>query len=85
MKLVRWRFVFRQNRLIIPLFIQLIVLIRIGYTKEFVFALFHALTSEGAYLDETLPSQLNPDSDNDIKDTSNENTNIEAGRAWAGI
>jgi hypothetical protein len=75
-KLVRWRFVFRQNRLIFPLFIQLAVLIRIAFTKKFVFALFHALTSEnGACLGEPLSSQ--PRSDHDIKEISNENTNAE--------
>ncbi|CAB4473273.1 unnamed protein product [Rhizophagus irregularis] len=73
-KLVRWRFVFRQNRLILPLFIQLAVLMRIGFTRELAFALFHALTSEEMYLDKTLSSQLNPD---DIKVISNENTNTE--------
>ncbi|CAB4381572.1 unnamed protein product [Rhizophagus irregularis] len=73
-KLVRWRFVFRQNRLILPLFIQLAVLMRIGFTRELAFALFHALTSEETYLDKTLSSQLNPD---DIKVISNENTNTE--------
>ncbi|CAG8633582.1 5402_t:CDS:2 [Rhizophagus irregularis] len=37
---------------------------RIGFTRELAFALFHALTSEEMYLDKTLSSQLNPD---DIK------------------
>ncbi|GBB86636.1 hypothetical protein RclHR1_01300021 [Rhizophagus clarus] len=83
-KLVKWRFVFPQNQLILPLFIQLVVLIRIGFTKEFVFALFQALTSELECLDrpvfyikQPLPSQFNSESDDNVNDISNENTNTE--------
>ncbi|RIA89731.1 kinase-like domain-containing protein [Glomus cerebriforme] len=91
--LVRWRFAFRQNRLIFPLFIQITVLLKIGFTKEFIYALFHALTeeepnhqlkSDGSNEDSSIENTSNENNEevdisnvNNEQDISNENTNTE--------